>query len=136
MPSPALSSALERAAALLRKADDKAWRTRVYPAMQAGAVLERPARATLWYTRHRRDDLSHRGGLQDSFVRGLVKAGALTAAADGTFHLSSMAEVATPCRGCGCADWMACVDSDTGQRCHWVEPDLCSACAEQMEKVR
>lgn len=30
------------------------------------------------------------------------------------------------CRICGCTDLRACV-SETGP-CHWVEPDLCSAC--------
>lgn len=38
------------------------------------------------------------------------------------------AAVAT-CRGCGCtdADCRQCV-AKTGEPCHWVEPDLCSAC--------
>jgi hypothetical protein len=33
------------------------------------------------------------------------------------------------CRGCGCtdADCSGCIDR-TGQPCHWVEADLCSAC--------
>jgi ParB family chromosome partitioning protein len=31
------------------------------------------------------------------------------------------------CRVCGCTDEAAC--DDDGQPCHWVEPDLCSACA-------
>ena len=30
------------------------------------------------------------------------------------------------CRVCGCTDLMAC----RPEPCHWVEPDLCSACAE------
>lgn len=34
------------------------------------------------------------------------------------------------CRECSCDDEHACVDSD-GVACHWVEPDLCSACAEE-----
>jgi hypothetical protein len=34
------------------------------------------------------------------------------------------------CRQCGCteADCRQCVEK-TGEPCHWVEPDLCSACA-------
>lgn len=34
------------------------------------------------------------------------------------------------CRGCGCTDedCSQCVER-TGTPCHWVEPDLCSACA-------
>lgn len=31
------------------------------------------------------------------------------------------------CRECGCTDDNACVDEE-GTACHWVEPDLCSAC--------
>lgn len=30
------------------------------------------------------------------------------------------------CRCCGCTDDRACVTN--GIACHWVEPDLCSAC--------
>ena len=30
-----------------------------------------------------------------------------------------------PCRGCGCTDERACPEG-----CSWVEPDLCSECAE------
>lgn len=35
------------------------------------------------------------------------------------------------CRVCGCTDsnCQACIQR-TGQPCHWVEPDLCSACAD------
>jgi hypothetical protein len=32
------------------------------------------------------------------------------------------------CRVCGCDDLHACVTKDGP--CHWVEPDLCSACVE------
>ncbi|MGE0408718.1 MAG: hypothetical protein AB7P23_05575 [Amphiplicatus sp.] len=32
------------------------------------------------------------------------------------------------CRKCGCTAFNACVDV-FGDGCHWVEPDLCSACA-------
>jgi hypothetical protein len=38
----------------------------------------------------------------------------------------TLAGVAT-CRGCGCTDTKACVVD--GEPCHWVEADLCSACA-------
>lgn len=37
------------------------------------------------------------------------------------------------CRGCGCTDANACVTD--GQPCHWVEPDLCSACADKAEML-
>jgi len=33
------------------------------------------------------------------------------------------------CRECGCTDDRACVDEETGVRCHWIGPDLCSFCA-------
>lgn len=38
--------------------------------------------------------------------------------------------IVTKCRGCGCTDddCSDCVER-TGEPCHWVEPDLCSACA-------
>ncbi len=32
------------------------------------------------------------------------------------------------CRRCGCTEHDACIDELTGRPCHWVEPDLCSAC--------
>jgi len=31
------------------------------------------------------------------------------------------------CRICGCTEEHAC-DQDDGNACHWIEPDLCSAC--------
>lgn len=31
------------------------------------------------------------------------------------------------CRECGCWELEACLDGD-GVPCHWIEPDLCSAC--------
>ena len=43
------------------------------------------------------------------------------------------------CRVCGCTNLNACIDKKTGQPCHWVEPDLCSACADgavQAEKEK
>ncbi|CDZ67660.1 Hypothetical protein NGAL_HAMBI2605_59410 [Neorhizobium galegae bv. orientalis] len=36
-------------------------------------------------------------------------------------------QVDIACRQCGCTDEHACVTD--GTPCHWVEPDLCSACA-------
>ena len=33
------------------------------------------------------------------------------------------------CRVCLCTEDSACVDKLTGEACHWVEADLCSACA-------
>lgn len=32
------------------------------------------------------------------------------------------------CRKCGCTCYNACVHRATGEPCHWVELDLCSAC--------
>ena len=32
------------------------------------------------------------------------------------------------CRVCGCTYARACVCEETGEPCHWVEADLCSAC--------
>lgn len=32
------------------------------------------------------------------------------------------------CRGCGCSDSLACEEG-----CWWVEADLCSACADQVD---
>jgi hypothetical protein len=31
------------------------------------------------------------------------------------------------CRACGCDDCSMCIRR-TGRPCHWVAPDLCSAC--------
>ncbi len=38
----------------------------------------------------------------------------------------------TRCRACGCHDFDACVDENTGMVCWWIEEDLCSACAAGM----
>lgn len=40
------------------------------------------------------------------------------------------------CRECGCTDHdcQACVER-TGERCHWVQPDLCNACVDQAERA-
>jgi hypothetical protein len=35
------------------------------------------------------------------------------------------------CRVCGCTDDHACIDTVTCEPCHWVEPDLCSVCADK-----
>lgn len=37
-------------------------------------------------------------------------------------------EAGGTCRECGCTDAFACCD-EFFEPCHWVEPDLCSACA-------
>ena len=34
-----------------------------------------------------------------------------------------------PCRACGCHDFDACVDEETGMVRWWVEEALCSSCA-------
>ena len=36
------------------------------------------------------------------------------------------------CRVCGCWEYGACWDEERGA-CSWVEPDLCSHCAEAAE---
>jgi len=38
------------------------------------------------------------------------------------------------CRVCGCTDedCSQCIKK-TGKPCHWVEPDLCSACSDEKE---
>lgn len=41
-------------------------------------------------------------------------------------HVAKPAEPA--CRVCGCTEFNACVGA-FGEGCHWVEKDLCSACA-------
>jgi hypothetical protein len=35
-----------------------------------------------------------------------------------------------PCRECGCSDSLACP-----QGCGWTQPDLCSACADELEAL-
>lgn len=37
------------------------------------------------------------------------------------------------CKKCGCTDNDACHDTDTGS-CYWLKEDLCSACADRVEK--
>ena len=43
----------------------------------------------------------------------------------------------TSCRVCGCTD-DNCTDcyQSTGVPCHWMEPDLCSACAGNQDQYR
>ena len=43
----------------------------------------------------------------------------------------------TSCRVCGCTD-EDCTDcyQRTGAPCHWVETDLCSACAGKQDQYR
>jgi len=36
------------------------------------------------------------------------------------------------CSTCGCSDMDACVDPDTGMRCNWVAPFLCSLCRDRV----
>ena len=38
------------------------------------------------------------------------------------------------CRICGCTENNPCIDDNSGDTCSWVEPDLCSACADKVEK--
>lgn len=33
------------------------------------------------------------------------------------------------CELCGCTDARPCLGEPSGEPCHWVEPNLCSACA-------
>lgn len=50
---------------------------------------------------------------------------------DGHFFLCDKDKEAQVCRYCGCTNEQAC---ETGNGpCHWVEPDLCSACAEKKQ---
>lgn len=64
-------------------------------------------------------------------VRELVKAGALIAAEiDRLLARKDKKDITVrKCRECGCTDddCSGCVAA-TGEPCHWVEPDLCSAC--------
>lgn len=36
------------------------------------------------------------------------------------------------CEVCGCSDNDACVDAETGERCSWAAPELCSFCAAEL----
>lgn len=44
-------------------------------------------------------------------------------------YCSRWFEDVVECRGCGCDDNHGCM-TESGRRCHWVEDDLCSECAE------
>ncbi|MHB1000495.1 MAG: hypothetical protein ACYC27_14745 [Armatimonadota bacterium] len=35
------------------------------------------------------------------------------------------------CWVCGCTEGNACIDAETGETCHWVDVDFCSACAKK-----
>lgn len=40
------------------------------------------------------------------------------------------------CRVCACSEWDACASDLLGTgSCHWVEHDLCSACADKAEEI-
>lgn len=40
------------------------------------------------------------------------------------------------CRICGCTEEHACYDALFQETCSWVELDLCSFCAESLERAR
>ncbi len=42
-----------------------------------------------------------------------------------------VAKYVQKCRVCGCTEANACPDDGSGNPCHWVEDDLCSACVAQ-----
>lgn len=48
-----------------------------------------------------------------------------------TFENPDYEHILAKCRVCGCTDedCRQCVEK-TGKICHWIEPDLCSACQE------
>ncbi len=52
-----------------------------------------------------------------------------------TIHDAEEVKVRT-CRECGCTDdeCSQCIEA-TGQPCHWVEPDLCSRCFDEMQNA-
>jgi len=39
------------------------------------------------------------------------------------------------CRICGCTHIDPCSDPETGETCHWAEPDLCSVCAAALDQL-
>ena len=59
--------------------------------------------------------------------------GALQAKLDHWARVRGLAIVAeeAACRVCGCRQNRACCDEESGETCHWVEADLCSACQEK-----
>lgn len=64
-------------------------------------------------------------------IRDLVKAGALIAAEiDRLQRARNSSQEVRRCRVCGCTDddCSGCIER-TGNPCHWIEEDLCSACA-------
>ena len=42
-------------------------------------------------------------------------------------RVAAQAEALNRCRSCGCVDTHACIEIAV---CEWVEPDLCSSCAD------
>lgn len=38
------------------------------------------------------------------------------------------------CRLCGCTETTPCSDIETGETCHWIKPNLCSACVDKVKK--
>lgn len=38
------------------------------------------------------------------------------------------------CRDCGCTEFDACIDDESGEPCSWAVEDLCSACAATNER--
>lgn len=60
---------------------------------------------------------------------------------DGAAEVFATDEIVGPtagvCRICGCTDddCSGCIER-TGTPCHWVEPDLCSACAQEDHERR
>ena len=49
-----------------------------------------------------------------------------------SFSDDDLEQLEPSCRVCGCTDddCSGCVER-TGEPCYWVEPDLCSACAQE-----
>ena len=43
-------------------------------------------------------------------------------------HAKPVPKLIRMCRSCGCTDNNACIHRFSGETCHWVELDLCSAC--------
>jgi hypothetical protein len=54
--------------------------------------------------------------------------------AHGQTQLALTAAMIRTCRSCGCTDndCRQCIER-TGQACHWVRDDLCSACVQPVE---
>lgn len=50
--------------------------------------------------------------------------------------MSNNTDTEQKCRECGCTDTSACYDPERGGGCYWVEADLCSACATDLQKKK